>query len=225
MPLNPVSSGDPHVAAHNEERDAINTLENTVPTLMPKPAVPQVGDLLRYDGTQWVSSVSRLFEGNGQPEGLVAAPVGSTYIQLDGTTGAVRWLKTAGIDENDNTGWTLEIGDTKWRNILSLVSSPASSVKYAANLRRINNLVEIYFDLETPAAGTTWDLLTLPLGFRPKFTKYGGLQDNNEAASKQTYVSSAGVCRLYVIVNKRDRWHGSWFTDDPWPAALPGVAL
>lgn len=225
MPLDPVSTDDPHVAAHNEEREAINTLEGQIPLLIPKPAVPQVGDMLRYDGSNWVSSVSRLFEGNGQPEGTIAAPIGSTYIQLDGTTGAVRWLKTAGVDENDNTGWTLEIGDTKWRNVLGDISLPAGAAKYVGNIRRLNNRVEVYFDLDTPNAGATWDFYTLPTGFRPGFTVHGGLQDNNEAASKQTYVSAAGLCRLYVIVKKRDRWHGTWFTDDPWPSLLPGTAL
>lgn len=223
MPLDPVSTDDPHVAAHNEEREAINDLQAEIPLLIPKPNVPQVGDMLRYDGSNWVSSLSRLFEGVGQPEGSQAAPIGSTYIQTDGTTGAVRWLKTAGVDENDNTGWTLEIGDTKWRNFLSSVTLPAGAAKYAANVRRINNLVEVYFDLDTPAAGSSWNFLTLPVGFRPKFTKYGALVDNSEAAGKGTSVSAAGVCNISVIVNKRDRWHGSWFTDDAWPTALPAL--
>ena len=225
MSLDPVSSGDPHVAAHNEEREAINDLEGAIPLLIPKPATPQVGDMLRYNGTAWVSSVSRLFEGNGQPEGTVAAPIGSTYIQLDGTTGAVRWLKVAGVDENDNTGWTLEIGDTKWRNVLADVSLPSGAAKYAANIRRLNNWVQVYYDLNTPASGTSWDVMTLPVGFRPKFTMYGALTDNNEAAAKGTSVSSAGVVNLEIIQNKRDSFNGSWFTDDPWPGALPGVAL
>lgn len=224
MPLDPVSTDDPHVAAHNEEREAINDLQAEIPLLIPKPAVPQVGDLLRYDGSNWVSSLSRLYEGPGQPEGVQAGPIGSTYIQTDGTTGAVRWLKTRGIDENDNTGWTLEIGDTGWRNVLTMVALPSGAAKYAALVRRINNQVQIYLDLDTPAAGSSWNVLTLPVGFRPKYTLYGALTDNNEAAAKSTYVNSAGVVNLSIITNKRDRFNGSWFTDDPWPTVLPGVA-
>jgi hypothetical protein len=226
MPLDPVSSGDPHVAAHNEEREAINDLEETVPLLMPKPSNPQTGDMLRYNGVEWVSSITRLFEGAGQPEGVVAAPVGSIYVQTDGTTGAVQWLKVAGVDENDNTGWSLQFADTKWLNILTLVTPlPSGSAKYAANLRRVNNLVQVFFDLDTPAAGTSWNVCTLPVGFRPKFTTPGALTDNNEAAAKNTQVSAGGVVNLGIIVNKRDRFNGMWFTDDPWPAVLPGVAL
>lgn len=225
MPLDPVSTDDPHVAAHNEEREAINDIQEQIPLLIPKPAVPQVGDMLRYNGVAWVSSVSRLFEGNGQPQGTVAAPVGSTYIQLDGTTGAVRWLKAHGVDENDNTGWILEVGDTGWRNVLSSVALPSGAAKYTANIRRLNNWVQVYFDLDTPAAGSSWNVMTLPVGFRPKFTMYGALTDNNEAAAKSTYVNSAGVVNLSIITNKRDRFNGAWFTDDPWPGALPGVAV
>lgn len=225
MSLDPVSSGDPHVAAHNEEREAINDLETAIPLLIPKPNSPQVGDMLRYDGSNWVSSVSRLFEGVGQPQGTVAAPVGSTYIQLDGTTGAVRWLKAAGVDENDNTGWILEVGDTGWRNVLSMVALPSGAAKYSANIRRLNNLVQVYFDLDTPAAGSSWNVMTLPVGFRPRFTTYGALTDNNEAAAKSTSVSAAGVVNLSIITNKRDRFNGMWFTDEAWPGALPGVAL
>lgn len=225
MALEHVSTDDPHVAAHNEERDAINDLQEEMVLKIQKPAVPQVGDLLRYDGSNWVSSASRLFEGNGQPQGVVAAPIGSTYIQLDGTTGAVRWLKAAGVDENDNTGWILEIGDTGWRNVLASVALPSGAAKYVANLRRINNLVQVYFDLDTPAAGSSWNVMTLPVGFRPRFTMYGALTDNNEAAAKSTYVNSAGVVNLSIITNKRDRFNGMWFTEDPWPGALPGTAL
>jgi len=226
MTLVPVSSGDPHVAAHNEERDAINELQTDVAGKIDLPTVPQVGDILRYNGTKWVSSASRLFEGTGQPEGTVAAPVGSTYVQLDGATGAVRWLKVAGVDENDNTGWMLEHADTKWRNVLAQVNLNAGAQKFTAHLRRLNNLVEVYFDLETPTASGSWDFYTLPVGFRPHMSRYGLLTDNKENASTSTYISSAGLCRLTVIKGSwRDRWNGIWHTDDPWPASLPGTAV
>ncbi len=226
MALAHVSTDDPHVAAHNEERDAINDLEEQIPLLIPKPSVPQFGNMLWYNGTEWVASTSRLIEGNGQPEGVRAAPVGSTYIQLDGTTGAVRWLKAHGIDENDNTGWILEIGDTGWRNVLAQVVTPAGAAKYVANIRRINNQVDVYFDLETPNANGNWDFYTLPTGFRPTFSRYGALTDNKENAATSTYVNTAGLCRMTTIKGSwRDRFNGQWLTDDPWPSLLPGVAL
>lgn len=227
MTLEHVSTGDPHVAAHNEERDAINELEDAIPLLMPLPQLPQVGEVVRWNGTEWIGSTSRLFEGEGQPEGVVAAPIGSTYVDTAGLTGAVRWIKTRGVDENDNTGWTLEFGDTGWRNIAGLLTMGANGVVNAARLRRINNQVDIYLDLKmstnTSSPRTVW---TLPAGFRPDFNRHGALQDNNEAAAATTQVLANGDVNFYTITAaKTDRWNGTWMTDAPWPASLPGTVL
>lgn len=227
MALPNVSDGDPHVAAHNAERAAINALETDVQTRIPKPTTPQVGELLRWNGTAWVASQSRLFEGNGQPEGVVAAPIGSRYVDLTGATGATEWLKAHGVNENDNTGWVLTNGmDTGWRNVLASVASPAGSAKYTANIRRTGHNVDVFFDVQTPTANGNWDFYTLPLGFRPAFNLYGGLQDNKENAATGTVVFADGRLRLNTVKGSwRDRFNGQWLTDDPWPGVLPGVAL
>ena len=96
----------------------------------------------------------------------------------------------------------------------------------AAHLSRENYVVECYFDLKMPSSITSpYTLLTLPVGFRPPFDRYGGLQDNNESAAASTLVSAAGLCQLFTIVSgKSDRWQGTWITRDPWPNALPGTA-
>lgn len=43
------------------------------------------------------------FSGNSSPEGVITAPVGSTYQQLGGINGSSLWIKLSGTD---NTGWT-----------------------------------------------------------------------------------------------------------------------
>lgn len=226
MTLPNVSSGQPHVAAHNAERAAINALEQEVDTKISLPSNPNVGSLLRFDGTQWVKSATRLFEGNGSPEGVVAAPIGSRYVQLDAAGGALEYIKKTGADTS-NTGWVLSaFADTGWRNVLAQVSAGGSAEKFVANIRRYGNVVDAYFDLQTPAANGNWDFYTLPLGFRPDFSRYGGLADNKENAITSSFVSVSGLCRLTTIKGSwRDRYNGSWLTSDPFPTTLPGSAL
>ena len=54
--------------------------------------------------------------GTGYPEGKVAAPVGSTYIDTSATRGAIRWVKASG---EGATGWKVEYGDTGRRVLAS----------------------------------------------------------------------------------------------------------
>lgn len=225
MTLEPVSTGDPHVAAHNEERDAINANTDELDNKIDKPTVPTIGSLLRYNGTNWVESVSRLFEGNGQPEGNVAAPIGSRYVDLNSSQGAVEWLKANGIDTS-NTGWILLAGDTGWRNVESLVNKRTTAHVTAALLRRVNMTVDLYLDMEMPENDASpYPVLDLPIGFCPDFTRYGGLQQNNENAAGSTSVGAGGTVDLYNIVSGRtDRWNGQWLTSRAWPSSLPGTA-
>lgn len=46
----------------------------------------------------------RLLEGNGSPENVVAAPVGTLYSRRDGGPGTTLYCKEAG--GAGNTGWT-----------------------------------------------------------------------------------------------------------------------
>lgn len=227
MTLLPVNTGDPHVAAHNEEREAINSIQDELPLKLSLPTNPLVGELLRFDGTAWARSKTRIFEGNGQPEGVVAAPIGSRYVDVGAEEGAVEWLKASGVDANDNTGWILLAGDTGWRNVSNLINRRSTAVVYAAYIRRVNQTVDMYFDFQTPTnTSTPWTFLTVPLGFRPTFLRFGVLQDNNEAAAKTTSISAAGEANLnYPEAAKRDRWNASFTTTDPWPAVLPGTPV
>lgn len=227
MPLPNVSSGDPHVSAHNAERDGINTNATAILTKISKPANPKVGDLLRWDGNNWVSSLTRLFEGQGSPEGVVAAPIGSRYVDTAAAAGAIEWIKRTGV-ATSNTGWMLSaFADTGLRNISADVLKRNSGLVYTALLRRSNDVVDLYLDVTTPTGGDTnaWTLLSLPSGFRPPSIRYGALQDNKELASNGTSIASNGdVNLLKITTSKRDRYTGVWLTTDPWPAVLPGVS-
>lgn len=223
MALPNVAQDDPHVSAHNAERAAINQINIDLPKKIDKPTLPQKGDVLVYDGTKWSSLNIGYFSGTGGPEGQVAAPIGSRYTDTTAATGAVEYIKATGTGA---TGWLLIGGYTGVRNISTLVDKRNNGIVNAAHLSRANNVVECYFDLKMPSSITSpYTLLTLPVGFRPPFDRYGGLQDNNESAAASTLVSAAGLCQLFTIVSgKSDRWQGTWITRDPWPNALPGTA-
>lgn len=60
--------------------------------------------------------------GTGMPNGVVTASPGTYYTDTVGTNGAWRWLKTSGTG---NTGWTVTVGDTGWREVRDLVLNPA----------------------------------------------------------------------------------------------------
>src|SRR5699024_4229512 len=85
--------------------------------------------------------------GQGFPEGVVAAPVGSIYTDLNATNGAVRWIKKSGTG---NVGWWVLTGDTGWREV-PLLNSMAG---WTLRLRRINDTV--YLTHGTPFAFGLW---------------------------------------------------------------------
>lgn len=225
MPLDPVALDDPHVPAHNEERDAINQLEIDVAARIPHPSGAATGDLLRWDGTKWVTTDTRFMEGNGRPDGVVAAPVGSRYIDKTGAQGAVEWVKRAGVDSNQ--GWMCLAGDTGPRNVQNLVSIGNGDL-YNAILVRVGQVIELHLDITMPSnKPSPWLVLTLPVGFRPVYSRYGALTDNKEGADTGgTLVNTGGGVYIYnPVANKRDRYSGNWLTRDAWPTALPGSPI
>jgi len=76
--------------------------------------------------------------GRGMPNGVVIAPVGTTYVDEAVTNGALKWIKKSGTG---NTGWEVLIGDTGWKILPSVSKLGNSFVK----IRRVNNVVSYQF--------------------------------------------------------------------------------
>ena len=76
--------------------------------------------------------------GTGMPNGRVSAPIGTTYVDMAVTNGALKWIKES-VD--GNTGWKVLIGDTGWRTLNSVSRAGNSFIK----IRRVNNLVTYQF--------------------------------------------------------------------------------
>ena len=83
-------------------------------------------------------NVGHEIRGAGSPEGRIVAEIGTTYVDVNVTNGALKWIKESG---NGNTGWKVLIGDTDWRT-LNITSKLGNSF---VKIRRVNNLVAYQF--------------------------------------------------------------------------------
>ena len=109
------------------------------------PTIDSVNNLLRTQGEQ-ATKISVLesksayeIHGTGMPNGSVTAPIGTTYVDMSVTNGALKWIKRTGTG---NTGWQVFTGDTGWRTL------PLEQKRGTARLqiRRINDQVIVKFD-------------------------------------------------------------------------------
>lgn len=163
--------------------------------------------------------------GSGFP--TAPASVGTRYVDVDATNGAVEWIMTP-------SGWEVAYGDTGWRDISSLYDLTNINNVYPprAYIRRQNKQVMLKMWFEVKTAGN-YDILTLPnngLGFNsgpalnlhlvtpPSIT--GGSSQVREPA-----LDNNGKVYLYVGVANGNwqRVNATWITDDAWPTTLPGT--
>ena len=94
-------------------------------------------------GEAVTSATSSEIRGTGMPNGVVEAPIGTTYIDTAKTNGALKWIKTT---DGGNTGWKVVEGDTGWLTIFTKDFS--SNTKISLRIRRINNTVNVLFEGE-----------------------------------------------------------------------------
>lgn len=77
--------------------------------------------------------------GTGIPNGKVAAPVGTTYVDIAVTNGALKWIKRKG---DNNQGWEVLTGDTGWKRLSISSGYQQSNLR----VRRVNNTVTYKLD-------------------------------------------------------------------------------
>lgn len=80
--------------------------------------------------------------GTGMPNGVVEAPIGTTYIDRAKTNGALKWIKTT---DGGNTGWKVAEGDTGW--VLGWQENMGDN-KNRMYFRRKNDVVHVKFNPE-----------------------------------------------------------------------------
>lgn len=168
--------------------------------------------------------------GTGSPEGVVTAPVGSTWRDTSATTGAVKWIKASGAG---NTGWKVEYGDTGVRNIASLANTsgvPTMTVA-TATLSRVGNMVSLYLSWgDTQATPFRVQMFTaasgaIPLGFRSLGGYFRVPYDAAvDGATRNMYVQSDGGIQYGGQTTSSNFLANlTWRTSDPWPSTLPGT--
>lgn len=181
--------------------------------------------------------------GRGLPNGVVTAPVGTTYVDEAVTNGALKWIKKTGTG---NTGWEVLIGDTGWKILPSVSKLGGSYVK----VRRVNNVVSYQF------GGLSWGwfgivrrggagyqvqpsdrerncfilgLNGVPQGYRSESSLIGGIYNDKGTPYGTWYLGGVGDGNMlrfqFTDPVPTDRDIGdirvssiSYLTSDPWPA-------
>ena len=82
--------------------------------------------------------------GTGMPNGVVEAPIGTTYIDTAKTNGALKWIKTT---DGGTTGWKVAEGDTGW--VLGWQNDKGNRMYF----RRKNDVVHVKFE---PKISDSW---------------------------------------------------------------------
>lgn len=203
-----------------------------------------VGNTIELDNRLKVLEAKQWeIHGRGLPNGVVTAPVGTTYVDEAVTNGALKWIKKSGTG---NTGWDVLIGDTGWKIIPSVSKLGGSYVK----ARRVNNVVSYQF------GGLSWGwfgivrrggagyqvqpsdrerncfilgLGGVPYGFRSEASLIGGIYNDKGTPYGTWYLGGVGDGNMlrfqFTDPVPTDRDIGdirvssiSYLTSDPWPA-------
>lgn len=184
--------------------------------------------------------------GTGMPNGKVTAPVGTTYVDTAVTSGALKWIKRRG---NDNQGWEVLTGDTGWRT-LNIKSKLGNSY---LKVRRKNDVVTYQF------GGLSWGwfgvirrggvgyeaqgsdkerncyilgLGGIPVGFRSESSLIGGIYNDKGTPYGTWYLGGYGDSNMlrfqFTDPVPTDRDIGdirvssiSYLTSEAWPVILP----
>ena len=215
----------------------------------PEPRLTLAGNTLSIAGGNNVTlpipeNVGVEIRGTGSPEGRITAEIGTTYVDVNATNGALKWIKESG---NGNTGWKVLIGDTGWMTLDSVSKFGNSFVK----IRRVNNLVTYQFGgldrglfgiVRRGGVGYVGQNGTrgvrvlqpdkIPEGFRSESSLIGNIFDDRGAPYGIFYVGGKSDSNfIHFTFNENiptskdvtDIRVGaiSYLTDEAWPTTLP----
>lgn len=121
----------------------------------PSPQLTLTGNTLGIVGGNTVTiplpdNVGHEIRGTGSPEGRIVAEIGTTYVDVNVTNGALKWIKESG---NGNTGWKVTEGDTGW--VLVWKHDTTKNVINRMYCRRKNDVVHVKFEPKISDSVTT----------------------------------------------------------------------
>lgn len=119
------------------KKSTINAVLESRPDIRPYNDEPLKERLTALENRPTSQSEMR---GIGMPNGVVEAPIGTTYIDTAKTNGALKWIKTT---DGGNTDWKVVEGDTGWVLGWSDVRDKGINKMY---LRRKNDVVHVKFE-------------------------------------------------------------------------------
>lgn len=160
--------------------------------------------------------------GSASPEGSVTAMVGTEFVDVNATNGAVKWIKATGAG---NTGWKVAYGDTGVRNLDSLALNGA--VPYGTEgfrVRRFNDTVHLALSIGYTDWVTGTDFMTNPAGFRSALSGYMPPPYSTPAGVTITGGTSAAYKLHATGSNTAVRFQWTFTTREAWPTSLPGTA-
>ena len=194
------------------------------------------------NGPATPTTSSSELSGNGMPEGKVDGTLGQTYVDMNRTNGAVKWIKTT---PSGKIGWAILYGDTGWKT-LNIVSKLGGSY---LKVRRLNNQVSYQF------GGLSWGwfgivrrngpgysiqpsdrernvfilgLQGIPVGYRSEGSLIGPIYNDKGVQYGTWYLGGLGDSNMlrfqFTDPVPTDRDIGdirvstiSYVTNDPWP--------
>ena len=219
----------------------------------PEPRLTLTGNTLGIVGGNNVTlplpdNVGHEIRGTGSPEGRITAEIGTTYVDVNVTNGALKWIKESG---NGNTGWRVLIGDTGWRTLKTLSLVTVNNKKSELKIRRVNNWVSLTFGgldygffgiirrggegFSSFQHNTQAIILQsggIPIGFRNEASLVGNFYFDARELAGIWYLGGKfdghymmlqfihSIPTTNDITNLRSS-SISYLTDDPWPTTLP----
>lgn len=221
----------------------------------PEPRLTLTGNTIGIVGGNNVTlplpeNVGHEIRGTGSPEGRITAEIGTTYVDVNVTNGALKWIKESG---NGNTGWKVLIGDTGWRTLNTVSKLSVGDRTSFIKIRRVSNLVYYQF------GGLEWgwfgvirrggqgyveqvsdrarncfivDRGRIPTGFRSKTSLIGSIYNDSGIVYGTWYLGGSDdenhLRFQFLNPVPTDRDIGdirvsavSYITDEPWPTTLP----
>lgn len=132
----------------------------------PEPRLTLTGITLGIVGGNHVTlplpdNVGQEIRGTGAPGGRIAAEIGTTYVDVNVTNGALKWIKTT---DGGNEGWKVVEGDTGW--VLGWKQDKGDNTN-RMYFRRKNDVVHVKFEpkINTSTISPSANLILEIVGF------------------------------------------------------------
>ena len=143
--------------------------------------------------------------GTGFPNGIITAPVGTTYVDTAVTNGALKWIKRRG---NDNRGWEVLTGDTGWCT-LNIQSKLGNSF---LKVRRKNDTVTYQF------GGLQWGWFGIIRRGGSGYTPQASDRERNcfiLMAQKIPMGFRSESSLIGTVYNDKGKRYGTWYLAGP----------